>query len=153
MQVEVKSKAFVDGGRIPAKYTCDGVNVSPPIFWTNVPTAAKTIALICDDPDAPARVWVHWVLFNVPANVTELAEKVPPDRNLDNGGAHGTNDFGKIGYGGPCPPSGTHRYFFKLYALDKELDLPAGATKPQLLEAMKGHILAEGQLVGRYSRK
>jgi len=153
MQIKVTSSAFVDGGLIPAKYTCDGTNVSPPVSWTNIPTAAKTIALICDDPDARARVWVHWVLFNLPASITELAENVPPDKNLGTGAKQGTNDFGKIGYGGPCPPSGTHRYYFKLYALDTELELPAGATKPQLLEAMKGHILAEGQLIGKYSRK
>lgn len=153
MEIRVTSTAFADGAMIPAKYTCDGANVSPPLAWTNIPTGAKTVALICDDPDAPARVWVHWVLYDLPANVASLPEAVPPDKQLGSGAKQGSSDFGKIGYGGPCPPSGTHRYFFKLYALDTELPLAPGATKPQLIEAMKGHILAEGQLVGKYSRK
>ncbi|MGB9619287.1 MAG: YbhB/YbcL family Raf kinase inhibitor-like protein, partial [Armatimonadota bacterium] len=113
----------------------------------------KTLALICDDPDAPHRTWVHWVLFNLPARVTRLPENVPPLPKLPSGALQGRNDFGKIGYGGPAPPSGTHRYFFKVYAVDTVLSLEPGATKDRLLKAMDGHILAQGELVGRYSRR
>ena len=152
MQIKVTSTAFQDGGMMPDEYTCDGADVSPPLAWGPVPTEAKTIALICDDPDAPAKVWVHWVLFNIPANVKELPENIRPERTLASGARQGTNDSRTIGYSGPSPPSGTHRYYFKLYALDTELGLQPGATKPQLLEAMTGHVLAEGQLMGKYSR-
>jgi len=153
MQIEIKSSAFEEGGMIPKKYTCDGADVSPPLSWTSVPEGTKTIALICDDPDAPMGTWVHWVLFNLPADVKELPESVPSEKNLDNGAMQGTNDFGNIGYGGPCPPGGTHRYYFKFYALDTEVNLQGGATKKELLKAMEGHILAEGQLMGRYKRQ
>jgi Raf kinase inhibitor-like YbhB/YbcL family protein len=152
-QMEITSSAFEEGQMIPKKYTCDDVDISPPIKLANVPEGAKTIALICDDPDAPVGTWVHWVLFNLPANITELPEKVPPDEVLSNGAKQGTSDFGRIGYGGPCPPSGTHRYYFKVYSLDKELDLKPGATKAELLKAMEGHIVAEGQLMGKYKRQ
>ena len=152
MQIEVTSSAFVDDGMIPSKYTSDGADVSPPLAWDAVPTGAKTIALICDDPDAPAKVWVHWVLFNLPASIKELPEDIRAEQTLDSGARQGTNDSGRIGYSGPCPPSGVHRYCFKLYSLDAELGLHPGAKKPQLLEAMKGHVLAEGQLTGKYSR-
>jgi Raf kinase inhibitor-like YbhB/YbcL family protein len=152
MQIKVTSTAFEEGGMIPKRYTCDGTDVSPPLAWTSVPEGTKSIALICDDPDAPMGTWVHWVLFNLPADVKELAESVPSEKKLGNGAIQGTNDFRKIGYGGPCPPGGTHRYYFKLYALDTELNLQAGATKRELLKAMKGHILAEGQLMGKYRR-
>lgn len=152
MDIRLTSTAFTDGGTIPKKYTCDGADVSPPLAWDNVPEGTKSFALICDDPDAPMGTWVHWVLFNLPADTRNLPEAVPPDKELSNGARQGTNDFRKIGYGGPCPPSGTHRYYFKLYALDTLLDLPAGASKAQLLKAMEGHVLAEGQLMGRYSR-
>ena len=139
-------------GRIPGKYTCDGMDISPPLTWTSGPEGTKTFALICDDPDAPRGTWVHWVLFNLPADIIELHENVPPERELENGAKQGMNDFRKIGYGGPCPPGGTHRYFFKFYALDTEINLEAGATKSELLKAMEDHILAEGQLMGRYER-
>ncbi|HUV65588.1 MAG TPA: YbhB/YbcL family Raf kinase inhibitor-like protein [Sedimentisphaerales bacterium] len=152
MEIELTSSAFKEGGMIPAKYTCDDEDVSPPLQWGEVPEGTKSIALICDDPDAPMGTWVHWVLFNLPGATTSLAEKVPTDKTLANGARQGTNDFHKIGYGGPCPPGGTHRYFFKIYALDTQLDLQAGANKQQLLKAMQGHILAEGQLMGRYKR-
>ena len=152
MQIEVKSKAFKEGSMIPKRYTCDGTDVSPPLAWTSVPEGTKSIALICDDPDAPVGTWVHWVLFNLPADAKELPENVPPQKMLENGGIQGTNDFRKIGYGGPCPPGGTHRYYFKVYALDTALNLQAGITKAQLLKAMEGHIMAEGQLMGRYKR-
>ncbi|MGQ9541449.1 MAG: YbhB/YbcL family Raf kinase inhibitor-like protein [Armatimonadota bacterium] len=152
MDIRLTSTAFTDGGTIPQKYTCDGADVSPPLAWDNVPEGTKSFALICDDPDAPVGTWVHWVLFHLPADTRNLPEAVPPDKELPNGARQGTNDFRKIGYGGPCPPSGTHRYYFKLYALDTLLDLPAGISKAQLLKAMEGHVLAEGQLMGRYSR-
>ena len=153
MEIKIKSLAFVPGGKIPGKYTCDGMDISPPLSWTSGPEGTKTFALICDDPDAPMGTWVHWVLFNLPADITELRESVPPEKELENGAKQGMNDFRKIGYGGPCPPGGTHRYFFKLYALDTEINLEAGATKTELLEAMEGHILAEGQMIGRYERR
>jgi len=152
MDIKITSSAFEDGGLIPAKYTCDGADVSPPLQWNKVPEGTKSIALICDDPDAPMGTWVHWVIFGLPADIRELAEDVPPDKTLPNGARQGTSDFGRIGYGGPCPPSGTHRYFFKIYALDRELDLPAGARKRDLLKAMEGHIVGQGELIGKYKR-
>ena len=150
--VVLKSLAFAEGGMIPQKYTCDGADVSPPLSWTGVPEGTRSFVLICDDPDAPSGTWVHWVLYDLPATVRELPEQVPTDREPDVGGRQGTTDFRRIGYGGPCPPGGTHRYFFKLYALDRTLGLPAGPTKKRVEEAMKGHTLAEAQLMGRYSR-
>jgi len=153
MEIKITSSAFEDGGMIPAKYTCDGADISPPLKWEAVPEGTKSIALISDDPDAPMGTWVHWVIFGLPADTKELAENIPPDKILPNGAKQGTSDFGRIGYGGPCPPSGTHRYFFKVYALDAELDLQAGARKKDLLRAMEGHILAEGQLMGKYKKK
>lgn len=152
MTIQFTSSAFQEGGMIPARCTCDGPNVSPPLAWTLLPEGTKSLALICEDPDAPKGTWVHWVVFNLRPDPGLLRENVQPRETLDEGARQGRNDFGRIGYGGPCPPSGTHRYFFKLYALDTELILEAGASKPELLEAMKGHILAEGQLMGRYSR-
>ncbi len=138
---------------IPAKYTCDGVNISPPLQWDAAHERTRSIALICDDPDAPMGTWVHWVLFNLPGETTSLGENVPADKTLANGARQGTNDFRKIGYGGPCPPGGTHRYYFKIYTLDTQLDLQAGANKQQLVKAMQGHILAEGRLIGKYKRQ
>ncbi len=124
-----------------------------PLRWADPPQGTKTFALICDDPDAPRGTWVHWVLFNLPADRRELPEGVPAQETLDGGARQGKNDFGNLGYGGPAPPRGKpHRYFFKLYALDTALDLPAGATKDQVVAAMQGHVLAEGQLMGRYGR-
>jgi Raf kinase inhibitor-like YbhB/YbcL family protein len=153
MEIKITSSAFKEGDMIPAKYTCDGADISPPLQWDSVPEGTVSIALISDDPDAPMGTWVHWVLFNLPGATTSLAENVPPDKTLANGARQGTNDFRKIGYGGPCPPGGTHRYYFKIYALDAQLDLQAGANKKELLRAMQGHILAEGQLMGRYKRQ
>lgn len=153
MQIDIKSSAFKEGEMIPKAYTCDGKNASPPLTWNDVPVGAKSLTVISDDPDAPSGDWVHWVLFNLPPNVRELPENVPTEKRLASGALQGTNDSGKIGYSGPCPPSGTHRYYFRIYALDTELKLEAGARKPQLLETMKGHIVGQGQLMGRYSRK
>src|SRR5262245_11541271 len=133
MTLRVVSTAFQDGGLIPAKYTCDGENVSPPIDWSGIPQTAKSLALICDDPDAPGKTWVHWLVYDLPPTTTRLAEGFPHDDKLSSVGTQGKNDFGKIEYGGPCPPSGTHRYFFKLYALDRETSLAPGASKNQLL--------------------
>jgi len=152
MEIKIASTAFEEGGMMPEKYTCDGIDVSPPIAWSLVPDGTKTLALICDDPDAPVGTWVHWVIFNLPATIKELYENIPPQKELENGAKQGMNDFRKIGYGGPCPPGGTHRYYFKLYALDTQINLDAGAKKSQLLKAMEGHIIGKGQLMGRYKR-
>ena len=152
MALEIYSTAFSEGEMIPTRYTCDGPDVSPDLSWSAVPETAKSLALICDDPDAPMGTWVHWVLFNIPSSASGLPAEMPSDAALENGARNGTNDFGRLGYGGPCPPGGTHRYFFKLYALDSELDLASGITKAQLSEAMEGHILAEAQLMGKYKR-
>ena len=150
--VWLPSPVFAAGQPIPARFTCDGEDISPALEWSGVPASAKSLALICDDPDAPAGTWVHWVVYNLPADDMGLIENTPATDKLTGGGLQGKNDFGKIGYGGPCPPSGTHRYFFKLYTLDTELDLKPGATKSDLLKAMEGHIVAQGELMGTYSR-
>jgi Raf kinase inhibitor-like YbhB/YbcL family protein len=153
-RMELTSTGFREGSAIPEQYTADGTDISPPLRWSGTPGPTQSFALICDDPDAPRQEpWVHWVLFNLPADAHELPEGVPPDETLSNGAKQGKNDFRKIGYGGPDPPRGKpHRYFFKLYALDTMLDLKAGATKQQLEQAIKGHILASGQLMGKYGR-
>jgi Raf kinase inhibitor-like YbhB/YbcL family protein len=154
MEIKVTSPAFAEGEMIPAEYTADGRNISPPLEWSPGPEGTKSFALINDDPDAPMGTWVHWVVYNIGPDVTSLEENVLPEEILTNGAMQGTTDFGRIGYGGPAPPSGTHRYFFKVYALDTMLDdLPTGATKSQVEQAMNGHVLAEGQLMGKYSRR
>jgi hypothetical protein len=152
MALKITSSAFTEGGMIPKQHTCDGADISPALSWTGVPESTKSLALICDDPDAPMGTWVHWVLFNIPPGEPGLSAKIPSSANLSNGAKHGTNDFRRLGYGGPCPPGGTHRYYFKLYALDTALALDSGATKSKVEEAMQGHILAEGQLMGKYQR-
>ena len=153
MELKVMSRAFEDKGMIPSKYTCDGEDISPAIAWENVPDGTKSIALISDDPDAPVGTWVHWVLFNLPGDSNGLDENVPGTETLQTGAIQGLNSWGRTGYSGPCPPSGTHRYFFKVYALDAMLNLDSKATKKDLLEAMARHILAEGQVMGKYKRK
>lgn len=154
MTIRVESPAFGTDAPIPGKYTCDGEDVSPPLRWEAAPPETESFALICDDPDAPGRTWVHWVAYDIPAGTTGLDEGVATDEVTDGGWRQGRNDFKRVGYGGPCPPMGRpHRYYFKLYALDAQLDLPSGATKEKLLEAMKGHILDEGQLMGTYARR
>jgi Raf kinase inhibitor-like YbhB/YbcL family protein len=150
--LKIVSAAFKDGQAIPRQYTCDGVNVSPPLEWSGMPADAKTVAIVCDDRDAPAGTWVHWVLYNLPADNIGIVESMPAAENLVAGGFQGTNDFQKIGYGGPCPPSGTHRYFFKIYAVDGELPLKAGATKAELEKAMEGHVVGQAQLLGTFGR-
>ena len=153
MQLDVKSSAFEEGARIPERYTVDGADISPPLAWSGVPEGTQSIALICDDPDAPVGTWVHWVLYGLSAETTELPESIPPQEQVLGSAKHGTTDFGDIGYGGPAPPPGkVHRYFFKVYALDSDIDLASRATKAELLSAMEGHILAEGSLMGTYSR-
>jgi Raf kinase inhibitor-like YbhB/YbcL family protein len=153
MDLELKSTAFQQGSAIPREYTADGRNVPPPLRWTDPPAGTRSFALVCEDPDAPRGTFTHWALFNVPAEVRELTEESSQEAVLPNGAAQGRNDFGKLGYGGPSPPPGKpHRYFFKLYALDGLLGLEAGATKDQVLPALKGHVLAEGQLMGTHAR-
>jgi hypothetical protein len=151
--MELTSAAFKPGELIPTKYTCDGPDVSPPLSWSDPPAGTKSFALISDDPDAPVGTWVHWVLWNVPAVARSLEENLPKKESLPSGAKQGTTDFRRIGYGGPCPPSGTHRYFFKLYALDTTLNLPASTTKKDLEKAMQGHILAQAELMGKYRRR
>jgi Raf kinase inhibitor-like YbhB/YbcL family protein len=153
MTITLTSTAFQEGQTIPKQHTADGKDVSPPLAWADPPQGTKSFAVICDDPDAPRKTWVHWVLFYLPAEARSLEEGVPAKDTLTNGARQGKNDFGNAGYGGPSPPPGKpHRYFFRLYALDAPLNLAAGATKDQLVAAMKGHVLAEGQLMGRYGR-
>lgn len=144
---------FQDNGMIPKKFSCDGADVSPALKWTEPPAGTASFALIMDDPDAPGGTWVHWVLYDFPARARGLPEGVPPDAELSGGGRHGESSFGKLGYGGPCPPHGpAHRYFFKLYALHAKTGLQPGATKADLEKAMKGLILAKAELVGHYHR-
>ncbi len=150
--MELSSQAFKHEGMIPSRYTCDADDISPDLQWQAVPDGVQSFALICDDPDAPMGTWVHWVYFNIPSSTHRLPEGVTPAQQPDQGGRQGTNDFQRIGYGGPCPPGGIHRYYFKLYALDAMLDLDAGASKQQLLDAMEGRILAKAEMMGRYQR-
>lgn len=153
MALELKSPAFKSGEFIPAKYTCKGEDVSPALEWTDVPEGTKAFALISDDPDAPMGTWVHWVLYEIPAGEKSLPEGVKNDKVLSDGSKQGMTDFGRVGYGGPCPPPGKpHRYFFKLYALDAKLDLKPGLTKKALLDAVKGHVIEEAELMGKFQR-
>ena len=154
MKLDIKSTAFGEGNSIPKQYTCDGADISPQLSWSQPPEGTGSMVLICDDPDAPMGTWVHWVLYGLSPDTLEISENIPDDREVLGGAKHGVNDFHKYGYGGPCPPGGTHRYFFKLYAVDTEVvDLDPGATKDEVLVAIKGHVLAEGELMGRYSRQ
>jgi Raf kinase inhibitor-like YbhB/YbcL family protein len=148
MSLQLTSDAFSNGQSIPAKYSCIGKNISPALTWTEPPAGTQSFALIVDDPDAPGRIWVHWVLFNIPANTRNLQEGFLSDGSI----AVGNNSSGSAAYQGPCPPSSTHRYYFKLYALDVTISLLPGATKDQLLKAMDGHILAQSELMGTFSK-
>ena len=151
--MEIRSASFGNGQTIPRKHTCDGPDLSPPIDWYGAPDGTLAFALIADDPDAPVGTWVHWVLYDLPGDARSLPEGVSTTETLPRGGAQGKNDFGRIGYGGPCPPPGRpHRYSFKLYALDARVNLPPGATRAALLKAMDGHIKAEAQITGTYGR-
>ncbi|PYI98446.1 MAG: YbhB/YbcL family Raf kinase inhibitor-like protein [Verrucomicrobia bacterium] len=145
--MKITSSAFQQGGNIPSKFSCDGANTSPPLQISDVPPETKSVVLIVDDPDAPSGLFTHWAVWNISPQTSTIAEGNAPKE------VHGTNDFGKSGYGGPCPPSGTHRYYFRIFALDRELDLPSGAKRSQLDAAMKGHVIAQGELMGRYARK
>ena len=151
--MKLTSTAFQAGGDIPAKYTCSGPDVSPALSWTDPPRDTRSFALIADDPDAPAGTWVHWVVYDLPASARQLPENVPKTESILAGGMQGQNDFRKTGYGGPCPPPGNaHRYYFKLYALDSQLNLKPGATKKAVEEALQGHVLAQAELMGRFKR-
>lgn len=149
MAMEIRSNAFIEGGLIPQKFTCDGQDISPQISWQGAPANTTAFALIFDDPDAPMGTWDHWILYNIPASTTEFAENI---QSLPAGTLEGLNSFGKRSYGGPCPPDKIHRYYFKLYALDKPLDLSPGISKKELENAMQSHVLAEAVLMGRYDR-
>jgi len=151
--LELKSTAFSDGAAIPARYSCDGADVSPPLAWSGAPAGTKSFALIAEDPDAPAGTWTHWIVYDLPPRCTGLPAAIPKGNYVPGGGKQGLTSFRSVGYGGPCPPSGRHRYFFFLYALDRPTGLPAGASKEQLRATMKGHILAEACLMGTYARK
>ncbi len=153
MAFTLSSPAFVAGTQIPVRYTCDGNDESPPLSWRDAPAGVQSFALIMDDPDAPMGTWVHWVIFNIPASSIGLPAGVPPQPRLKDGSIQGVNSWRRIGYGGPCPPRGQHRYFFKLYALDTRLSLGSSATKTDLLQAMQGHILAQTELMGVYRRR
>jgi len=153
MELSIYSPAFSEGALIPTKYTCEGSNISPQLDWSGVPEGTRSLALICDDPDAPSGTFTHWVIFNIPPDSKGLPETMSLTPRLTDGSIQGINDFGLIGYGGPCPPPGKpHRYRFNLYALDKQLDLNAGSSKNQVLNAIKNHILAQGQITGTYQR-
>ncbi|MRI58763.1 MAG: YbhB/YbcL family Raf kinase inhibitor-like protein [Epsilonproteobacteria bacterium] len=147
------SPAFENGGMIPSQYTCDGADKSVPLIFHNVPSEAKSLALVMDDPDAPMGVFVHWVIYDIPSALQGLPEGVPHVPELEYGIKQGFNDFGKIGYGGPCPPKGAHRYFFKLYALSADLALDPGLTKAQLLQLIAPYVIEEAVLMGIYERQ
>ncbi len=151
--MELKSPVFAHGAPIPSEYACDGKDVSPPLSFTGTAQGARSLALIADDPDAPSGTWIHWVAWNIPPGTRSLPANLPKKDALQDGTRQGINDFQRAGYGGPCPPSGTHRYFFRLYALDAMLDLPATTTRKDLDRAMRGHILAQAELLGTYSRR
>lgn len=146
--LKISSPAFENNGYIPSKYTCDGMNINPPFLIENVPASSKSLALIVDDPDAPTGIWVHWVLWNINPETKEIKEN-----DIPSGAKQGLNDFRKSNYGGPCPPSGTHRYFFKLYALDTILNIGQNSTKADLEKAMKGHIVEQARIIGLYKRR
>lgn len=151
--LELSSITFTQGSDLPRQHTCDGGDRSPPFAWRNVPAGTASFALICEDPDAPAGTWDHWVIFNLPAGMRELQAGIAPVDTLPMGARQGKNGWGTNGYRGPCPPKGPpHRYVFRLYALDSMLDLPPGVSKSQVLEAMSGHVLGEAELMGRYAR-
>jgi Raf kinase inhibitor-like YbhB/YbcL family protein len=165
LTIKLRSPAFADGAAIPAAFTCDGSDRSPPLEWSGTPEATRSLALICDDPDAPGGTWSHWVVYNLPAKLKGLREGIPPDEIVNASATEespalatdvetrqGKNDFGKTGYGGPCPPRGVHRYFFRLYALSANLELKGTPTRADVLKAIQDRILAEGRLMGTYQR-
>jgi Raf kinase inhibitor-like YbhB/YbcL family protein len=153
-QLVIGSAAFAEGTPVPAHHTCEGENLSPPLTWTGVPVGTRSFALICDDPDAPRGTWVHWVMWNLPADAVELGPAVPRNPELPSGARQGINDGGNVGYSGPCPPpGGPHRYYFRLHALDSTLNLAPGAKRSDLEAAMQGHVLARAVTMGTYERQ
>ena len=151
--MQISTKSFSSGGEVPKRYTCDGADLSPQLAWGDAPAGTQSLALIVDDPDAPRGAFTHWVAYDLPPRTRELAEDAPQASQLPGGGSQGRNDFGKIGYNGPCPPPGKpHRYFFRLFALDKTLGLKPGASRKEVESAMQGHVLAQGEVMGRYGR-
>lgn len=151
--VKLESRSFSGGDEIPAKHTCEGKDLSPPLRWSDGPERTQSWALVCDDPDAPIKTWVHWVIYDLAPPTRELPEGVAAAPEVAGGARQGKNDFGRLGYGGPCPPRGKpHRYVFRIYALDRKLGIPSGATRDQVLRAMEGHVLARGELVGTFAR-
>ena len=153
MLFALKTTAFPKGSEIPKKYTCDGADVSPSLNWQDAPAGTESFALIVDDPDAPVGTWTHWIMWNIPAKATALPEGIPKTEVLPDGTRQGRNDFKRIGYGGPCPPPGKpHRYFFKLYALNAKPDVKTEASRDELERALKGHILSQAELMGKYGR-
>ena len=151
-KIVITSNAFLEGETIPKKFTCDGEDISPQLSWSGIPDGAKELVLVCEDPDAPSSNWIHWVLYGLSPDKSGLAENVAKKETAA-GAKQGKNDFGKIGYGGPCPPRGpAHRYFFRLYAIDVNLSLKPGATKKELTKGIDGHIVAHGELMGKYAR-
>ena len=150
MTIEVRSSAFEEGEAIPTRYTCDGLDVSPPLTWGSVPDETQSLVLIAEDPDAPRGTFVHWVIYNLPPDTRRLPEDIPKQLELSSGAVQGVNGAGGVGYMGPCPPNGTHRYFFKIYALDTGVDLGGRATKEDLMRVMERHVIAEGRLMGTY---
>ena len=149
----IESSAFKNGRNIPEKYSCDGKNISPPLIWKDAPEGSRSFAIICDDPDASLMTWTHWVVYNIPSTMDTLQEGIPKTETLANGTTQGMNSGRRIGYAGPCPPGGkAHRFFFKIFALDADLDLRPGASKKQLEEAMRRHILAQAEIMGMYAR-
>lgn len=152
-EFEIESAAFKQGGEIPKRFTCEGEDLSPALRWTHPPRGTLSFVLIAEDPDAPSGTWVHWVVYDLPARVHELPDGVPKQAEIPGGGVQGRNDFGRLGYGGPCPPPGSaHHYFFKLYALDTTLNLRAGAEKEEVISSAKGHVLGEAQFMGWFKR-
>jgi len=153
MNIKISAEAFENRSMIPVEYTCDGENISPALFWTGIPTGTKSIVLIMDDPDAPMGTFVHMVIFNIPPDMNALPKGIPKSEKYFNNTIHyGTNDFARVGYGGPCPPTGTHRYYFRIYALDIMLNLGPGAKRNAVDKGMMGHVLASGELIGLYKR-
>ncbi len=153
MTIAVTSSAFKNGEMIPLKYTADGRDISPPLKWKGDKAGVKSYVIVCDDPDAPGGTWVHWILYNIPPDINEIGEKTGNTPELPGNAVHGRNSWGKVEYGGPAPPSGTHRYFFTVYSIDVEIHLPSAPGIHELQEAMKGHVINEGQLMGLYRRK
>lgn len=153
MKLQVSSKSFSAGADIPKKYTCDGQNISPELAWENLPDGTISVAVLLEDPDAPGGTFTHWLMYDLPLGMQTVAEGVPAAGEIPGGGLQGLNDFGKVGYGGPCPPPGRpHRYIFRVLALDKTLGLPSRASKDSVQQAMRGHLLAEGNLMGKFGR-